>query len=404
MPHLYYTNATKLNFTAEIVALGTHAGRLVAILDRSYFYPTSGGQPHDTGSLLQGDSFAKVIDVVEREGDAVVLHIIDRPLQLGRVTGEIDRERRRDHMQHHTGQHILSAAFLEVAGAATIGFHLSAQSVTIDLDRAELPAETIDAAESLANEIVLENRPVTVRFVDEREAASLSLRKTPPGRDGLLRLVEIADFDLCACGGTHVAHTGEVGLIKIAGVERRGSTTRVEFLCGGRALADYRQKQAIVKELCATLTTGATELPPALLRLQEENKELRHEVRRREAALLALEAEKLLAAAEQLGAGRLVAQLFVDRPADELRRLATLIAEAGSAVALLGLAGERAHLVYARSTDTPWTMNELIKPALASLGGRGGGNAALAQGGGPAAGEATLQSILESSAATLRGS
>ncbi len=404
MLRAYYTDSYTLTFVAEVVAVESVGGRPAVVLDHSFFYPTSGGQPHDTGQLIWGSSpAARVLDVIERESDGAVLHLLDRPLEPGRAMGIIDRERRLDHMRHHTGQHILSQAFVRVAEADTVGFHLSPQTVTIDLNRADLTAEAIDAAETLANDIVLQNRPVGVRFVDEREAAALSLRKTPPGRDGLLRLVDIEDFDLNACGGTHVARTGEVGLIKVAGTERRGATTRVEFLCGERALADYRHKQAVVRDLSATLTTGAADFVPAVLKLQEENKTLRHELRGREAALLAHEAEQLLAAAEPLGAARLVARVFAGRAPDEARRLATLLAEAGGTVALLGVAGERAQLIFARSADAPGAMDALIRPALAALGGRGGGNAALAQGGGPAAGEPAMRAIIAAAAGSLRG-
>lgn len=402
MTRAYYTDSYTLTFAAEIVAVETVDGRPAAILDRSFFYPTSGGQPHDTGTLATEGRVARVIDVLDDDTGDALRHVLDQALPPGPATAEIDRERRLDHMRHHTGQHILSQAFVRVAAAETVGFHLSPQSVTIDLDRADLTAGEIDAAESLANEIVLQNRPVDVRFVTVQEAAALSLRKTPPGRDGLLRLVDIADFDLNACGGTHVARTGEVGLIKVAGTERRGATTRVEFLCGGRALADYDRKQAVIRELGAALTTGAAELLPAVLKLQEENKGLRHELRQREAALLAHEAERLLDAAEPLGEARLVARVFVGRAPDELRRLATLLAEAGGTVALLAVAGERAQLIFCRSAGAPGAMDELIRPALAALGGRGGGSAALAQGGGPAAGEATLLGIIAGVADRLR--
>ncbi len=162
MSRAYYTDSYTTRFAAEIVAADHHEGRPAAILDHSYFYPTSGGQPHDTGRLSIDDESARVIDVVERESDAAVLHVLDRPLAPGPVAAEIDRARRFDHMQHHTGQHILSQAFVQVAGAETVGFHLSPQSVTIDLDRADLTSQEIDDAESLANEIVWEDRPVSV--------------------------------------------------------------------------------------------------------------------------------------------------------------------------------------------------------------------------------------------------
>ena len=264
-------------------------------------------------------------------------------------------------MEHHTGQHILSAAFIRVAEAETVGFHLSQQSVTIDLDRADLSAAELDAAETLANEVIRDDRPVSARFVAAAEAAGLPLRKTPPGRDGLLRLIDIAGFDLTACGGTHVARTGEVGLIKIIKTERRGATTRVEFVCGGRALADYRAKHDLTRQLSATLTTGASELPAAIDRLREEARALAHALRQKDEALLGYEAAQLLAAAEPLGTARLVARVFVGRAPDELGRLAAALVADGvdgedTVIALLGLAGERSHLVFARSADAPGDM------------------------------------------------
>ncbi len=403
MDRAYYTDSYTLEFTAEIVAGVTAGGHPAVILDRSYFYPTSGGQPHDTGALRRGDEVARVVDVIDRESDGAVVHMLDRPLDPGPVQAIIDRARRFDHMRHHTGQHILSQAFVRVAEAETVGFHLSPQSVTIDLDRADLSAAAIDRAESLANEIIWSDRPVSVRFVTREEAAALPLRKTPPGRDGQLRLVDIDGFDLTACGGTHVARAGEVGLVKVARAERRGNNTRVEFLCGERALEDYGRRQDVLRQLGAALTTGAAELPGAVARLQDELKAARAELKQREAALLALEAAQLLAAAEPLGEARLVARVFTGREPDELRRLAGALVEAGGVVALLGLAGERSHLIFCRSADAPGSMGELIKPALAALGGRGGGGPTLAQGGGPAAGEATLAYILSTAAASLPG-
>ncbi len=403
MTHPYYTDSYTLQFDAHIVAVETHDGRPAVLLDPGYFYPTSGGQPHDTGELRRGDAVVRVIDVVEREGDAAILHVLDRPLSPGPVAAAIDRDRRLDHMRHHTGQHILSQAFIRVAAAETVGFHLSHQSVTIDLDRADLSAAEIDAAEALANEVIWADGPVSVRFVTLAEAAALPLRKTPPGRDGRLRLIDIDGFDLTACGGTHVARAGEVGLVKIARTERRGATTRVEFLCAGRALADYRARQDVVRQLGELLTTGAAELPAAVARLQDELKAARAELKQREAALLALEAAQLSAEAGQHGAARLVTRVFAGRSPDELRRLASAIAGTEGTVALLGLAGERSHLVFARSADAPGDMGALLRPALAALGGRGGGSPTLAQGGGPAADEAAVAAAIAGAAAGLTG-
>ena len=403
----YFSNATTTRFAGVVVETTAVDGRPAVRLASTYFYPTSGGQPHDTGQLRQGDRLTRVDDVVVRESDDAVLHVLDGPLAPGDVAAEIDWPRRFDHMQHHTGQHVLSQAFIRVAEAETVSFHLSAQSVTIDLDRADLTAEEVRAAETLANEVVAQNRPVRARQVTLDEAAALPLRKRPPGRGGYLRLVEIDGFDLTACGGTHVAGTAEVGPIKVLKTERRGPTTRVEFVCGGRAVADYRLKHDVTQQLGAALTTGLGDLAPALARLQEEARQLRLELKRERGARLALEAGQLLAAAEEAGGARLVRRGFVGREVEELRQLANLIAgdaPAAGVVVLLGLAGERAQLVFVRPAGGPdVAMGDLIRPALAALGGaRGGGGALAAQGGGPAADEATVGAALDAAVQRLR--
>jgi len=400
----FYWDSYTVKFEAEVVEATEIEGRPALRLSSTYFYPTSGGQPNDTGSLRQGEQVARVVDVVVRESDEAVLHVLDAAIAAGHVTGELDWPRRFDHMQQHTGQHILSQAFIRTAEAETIGFHLSGQSVTIDLDRADLTAEEVRAAEQLANEVVTQNRPVRAGEVTREAAATLPLRKLPPGRDGRLRLIDIDGFDLTACGGTHVAGTAEVGLIKVLKTERRGEAMRVEFVCGGRAVADYRRKHDVTQQLGATLTTGIDDLPAALARVQDEARQLRLELKRERGARLALEAEQLLAAAETLGATRLVGHVLAGREVDEARQLANLLTAAG-AVALLGVAGKRAQLIFARPAEGPSFahMGEAIRPALAALGGaRGGGGALSAQGGGPAADEATVVAALAAAIAWLR--
>ena len=399
----YYWDSYTVEFAAEVVEATEIEGRPAARLSQTYFYPTSGGQPHDTGHLFQGNQTARVVDVVVRESDEAVLHVLDAAVAPGMATGEIDWPRRFDHMQQHTGQHILSQAFIRVAEAETIGFHLSGQSVTIDLDRADLTAEEVCAVEQLVNEVVAQNRPVRASEVVRETAIDLRLRKLPPGRDGRLRLVDIEGLDLTACGGTHVKGTAEVGLIKVLKTERRGAATRVEFVCGGRAVADYRLKHDVTQELAATLTTGVSDLPSALARLQEEARLLRLEVKRERGARLALEATQLLDAAEIIGAARVVRRVLVGREVDEARQLANLLTAAG-AVALLGVAGERAQLVFGRAAAGPGFahMGEAIKPALAALGGAGGGGPTSAQGGGPPADEAAVAAALEAAVAWLR--
>lgn len=399
----YYTDAYTTRFASVIEEVTEESGRPAVRLAQTYFYPTSGGQPNDTGSLRQGERPARVLDVVAREADDAVLHVLDGPLRPGEVTGEIDWPRRFDHMQQHTGQHILSQAFIRVAEAETVGFHLSPQSVTIDLDRADVTSELWRAAELLANEVIWQNRSVSAREVSRAEADALPLRKIPPGRDGRLRLIDIDGFDLTACGGTHVARTGAVGALKVLKVERRGANARVEFCCGSRALADYRQKHDVVTGLGEALTTGQADLLPAVVRLQDEAKGLRAALKRQAAVLLGLEAQQLLAEAEPLGGARLVCRVFVGRGVDELRQLGKLLAEAGGTVGLLGSAGEQAQLLFCRSADAPGMMGELIKPALAALGGaRGGGGPTFAQGGGVPADEAAVAAALAEARRRLR--
>src|SRR6266540_316643 len=241
---IYYTDPYCLEFDATVTAIAPAAASTAApadgdsrwrvVLDRSAFYPTSGGQPFDTGTL----GAARVLDVSDDSGP--VEHITDAPLDVGqRVHGVIDAVRRRDHMQQHTGQHILSAAFDRLLNVRTESFHLGATSATIDLAREVTPAE-IARAEEAANAVIWEDRPVAVRFVSPEEAATLPLRKEPK-KDGELRLVEITEWDLSACGGTHVARTGEVGIIAVKGWERFKGASRVEFVCGVRALATFRE-------------------------------------------------------------------------------------------------------------------------------------------------------------------
>lgn len=400
----YYWDSYEVAFAAEVVEATEVDGRPAVRLSQTYFYPTSGGQPHDTGRLFRGNQTAGVIDVVVRESDEAVLHVLDAVVGLGEVTAELDWPRRFDHMQQHTGQHILSQAFIRRAEAETIGFHLSKQSVTIDLDRADLTAEEIRAAEQLANEVVAENRPVRAGEVTRETAATLPLRKLPPGRDGWLRLIDIDGFDLTACGGTHVKGTAEVGLVKVLKTERRGAATRVEFVCGGRAVADYRHKHDVTQQLSTALTTGIDDLPAALGRAQDEARQLRLELKRERGARLVLEAEQLLALAEAVGEARLVRRVLVRREVDEARQLVNLLTAAGG-VALLGVAGERAQLVFGRPAAGPTFahMGEAIRPALAALGGaRGGGGAVSAQGGGPPADEAMITDALAAAVAWLR--
>ncbi len=382
---LYYTDAYATRFAARVVERSRAASHGILVLNRTLFYPTSGGQPHDLGTIAGLD----VIGVYIRPRDGAVEHKVLGELPAGRsVTGEIDWMRRFDHMQQHSGQHVLSQAFIQLAEAETVGFHLGEEASTIDLARDDLTAAQIEEAESLANEIVWQNRPLRVHFVSAEAAQTLPLRKIPPVDQGTLRIVEVADFDWSACGGTHVAHAGEIGQIKITRLERRGQKLRLTFLCGARALSDYRRKNLLVNRLMGEFTTGQEELLPAVERLRAETTEWRRLVRRQQGELAALQATVLrqAAAATTPDGAKLIVHAFADVSPEYVGQIGAELTSQGRTIALLGLAGTGARLIFSRSDDAPGDMGQLLKAALQVLGSTaGGGTSAHAQGGGVAA-------------------
>ncbi len=395
---LYYTDSYTTTFDAELIEQVTVNGAPAALLDRTFFYPTSGGQPHDTGWMND----VPVADVIIRETDGAILHLLDRAVSPGRVTGTINWERRFDHMQHHTGQHILSQAFIAVAGAETVGFHLGPDSVTIDLDDPAITTAVADRAENLANQIVTANRPVRAWFPTDAELQTLTLRKVPDV-DGKFRVVAIQDFDTNACGGTHVAFTGEIGLIKVQRVEKRGDITRIEFRCGGRALSDYREKHALLMQLAADLTTGFRDIPAVVEKLREENKSLNRTVRALQTQALAYEAEQLWQTAQHDAGVTIVVHAFEDRDVADIRQIVQHLIAHPATIVLCGAAGDKAHLIAARSDDLDHDMVVALKCGLAVLNAeRGGGRPSFAQGGGVPATLADMQAALRVAGENVR--
>jgi alanyl-tRNA synthetase len=309
------------------------------------------------------------------------------------VEGVLDWPRRFDHMQQHTGQHILSAAFEQVLGADTVGFHLGTEVSTVDINVARLEPAAATRVEDLANQVIWEDRPVGVRFVDPSELATLRLRR-PPVVGGPVRIVEITGFDVNPCGGTHVAHAGEVGLVKIVSLDRRGDETRVEFLCGERALRDYRAKNEAINRLTATLTVGHWELDQAVERLRVEAKQLRRDLRRARERLLKVEASELAETAVAHEPYRVVRQVWGHREPGELRALAQELMQHPGVVALLATVGERTHLCFARAEGMGLDVAALLREACARLGGKGGGRPHLAQGSAPATDAARVDAVL----------
>jgi alanyl-tRNA synthetase len=377
---LYYTDAEALEFHARVVAARDHEGKAAVVLDRTAFYPTSGGQPFDTGTLGE----ATVIDVVD-EGDEI-LHVVDRALATGTdVRGSVDASRRLDHMQQHTGQHILSAAFDHLFKNRTLSFHMGAEVSTIDLEKVMSP-EDVERAVDEANRIVWQNRPVTVRFASADEARTMGLRKESV-REGELRLVDVTDFDLSACGGTHVPRTGTIGVIAVSGVEKFKGGLRVSFVCGGRVLRAFRGLRDAVTGSIRALSVLPSELPAAIQKLQGEGKALRKRATDLQGALAVHEAARLLAEAPRVAGVAIVTAVIDGWDAQALKAIASaIIASAPAAVALTG-SDIPPLVVAARSSSVgPSTgipgAGDLVKALTAKFGGKGGGTPELAQAGG----------------------
>lgn len=373
---IYYDAPERLEFDAVVTAATGLDGRRAVSLDETAFYPTSGGQPFDTGAL--GD--ARVVEVVESE-DGEVWHVVDREIEVGRrVHGAVDAGRRLDHMQQHTGQHILSAAFDRLHRARTVGFHLGADVSTVDL-AVDLPAEAVAVAEAEANRIVWEDRPVAIRFVGSEEAATLPLRKESD-REGTLRLIEVEGYDLSACGGTHVARTGTIGLVAVLSSERLRGGTRVAFVCGGRALRSFHRFRDSVAGCIHHVSVAPEELPAAIERLQAESKDQRKLLRDLQDRLAGFEAAALAAAAEDVGGVRQVVQAIEGRDQNELRSMALAIcASPGYRVALFSTAAPHVAVV-ARSKGGRADCGAVLEALMAAFGGRGGGRPEMAQCGG----------------------
>ncbi len=373
---LYYTRPSLREFDAIVVSVEQADSRPAAVLDQTAFYPTSGGQPFDTGTL----NGVRVVDVVDRD-DHSVAHLLERPLEPGsRVHGVIDWTRRFDHMQQHTGQHVLSAAFDHLHRARTVGFHLGADVSSVDVSR-DLKADAIEAAENEANRIVWEDRPVAVRFATAEEAAALPLRKEPE-REGTLRLIDVADYDLSACGGTHVARTGEIGSIQVLSWERFRGGLRLEFVCGGRALRSFRRFRDVVAGCIRGVSVLPEELPAAIERMQAENKDLRKTIRTGQEQLAKYEALTLAGHALQVGERFLVVESVPQSDANVLKSMATSIAGRPGYDAALFSADAPFLAVVARSPGGALEAGVVLRRLVERFGGKGGGRADLAQGGG----------------------
>jgi alanyl-tRNA synthetase len=405
---LYYEDARLVTFEARVIGqremplaeaaretglTGPEAQVRPAVrLDQTAFYPTSGGQPYDTGTL----SGVPVLEVVEDE-DGEIWHLLAQPPgSAAQVSGQVDWSRRFDHMQQHTGQHLLSAGFERVLSAPTVSFHLGKESSTIDLAIPDLSREAARRIEEEVNAVVWENREVAVQELAPQQAADaaahigLPLRK-PPKVAGAVRVILVDGYDASACGGTHVSATGEIGLIKIVGLERYKGGVRVNFLCGGRALSDYQQAQQILQASSLALSVGREALLEAIERSEEKEKAARRDLRRLQALMVTYEAEELWNAAPTAGGVRVIVGYDDQKISADVRTLVGRLREHERTLILMAAAGDAQadgrkglHVMVARSDDLPeFDAAAMLREVNSFLGGRGGGSPTLAQGGAP---------------------
>ncbi|UCD64586.1 MAG: hypothetical protein JSW34_03890 [Candidatus Zixiibacteriota bacterium] len=372
---LYYHKSDLLEFDATIVDSGRHGELYYTALDRSAFYPTSGGQQHDTG-LLNG---RPVIDVIETDGGEV-WHLSREPVgEMGeKVTGVVDKDRRQLHCQQHTAQHILSGVFFRLYGFQTVSVHLGEEYGAIELKTAEITSEQMAHAERAAAQVIADNWPVETLMVEPDRVAGLPLRKKP-ARTGTIRVLKIGDIDYSACGGTHCASTGGVGLVKISGVEKMRGRALVKFLSGGQAYADYCGRFVVTDRLSRSLTCHVSDLPEKLDRMGEEIKALRLELGQLQRELIPATAAKLAEKARDVKGVKLVAADIEPFDPRLAAQLAAGVVELTAGVAVLYTGGR---LIITASPESGHDASRLVKGLAATAGLKGGGSPRQAQAGG----------------------
>lgn len=396
---LYYSDPYQQSFTAKIRKQEVdHEGNRYVTLTETAFYPTGGGQPHDIGTLNN----VSVTNVEEINGE--IRHFISEELHEVEVIGKIDWNRRFDHMQQHAAQHILSAAFWDHFNIPTIGFHLGAETVTIDLDTPTLSAETATEALRIANQIVLENHPIHIKWMNLEEAKQLPLRKEPLLYENI-RVVIIENFDYNGCGGTHPKYTGEVESIHIIGWERNKGGIRLSFIAGWRAIKLMGHQQQIIKEVSKQLNSGENDIPRKVHQLITSQKESEKELQVMREKLLVIEANDLLQEAADTHVGMLISKAFSNRSMQEIAKLSAIITEQNENTITYFVTEneDKLQCILACGKSINISMNNMLKDALPTIEGKGGGNPKSARGGGKAliSGEQFLQQLVQALKETI---
>jgi len=366
---LFFEDPYLVEFEASVVRRETRGGRPALVLDRTAFYPESGGQPADRGEI----NGVKVLDVQE-DGDDI-WHSVETDIPGDAVRGQVDWPLRFDRMQQHTGQHVLSQAFIEVLKGETRSFHLGDEVSTLEIGLDRVDESALERVERAANAVVFEDREVKTYFVSGDKIGEVPLRR-PPKKEGTLRIVEVAGFDTSACGGTHVRRAGEIGLIKITRWERIRGNLRFDFLCGRRALADYARKNALTRQLGGLFSVGDKDVPQAVEKALADLKAHKKAARVMQEALAGYEAKAVIENAP----GRVIRRMFTDKTPEDVKLLALKVIRQAERIVVFGAkASPQSHIILARSDSLAVDLRELAPLVSSIVSGKGGGGPSLVE-------------------------
>jgi alanyl-tRNA synthetase len=362
----YLSNAYQKSFQAHVLSCDELADAKFAVtLDSTYFYPESGGQPCDTGTI----GGAEVVSVQEDHAGKVI-HVVTEPVE-GKVSCEIDWDRRFDHMQQHSGQHVLSRAFIEIAGMPTVSFHMGDEACTIDIEGKEPDGEVLDAVENLCNALIWEDRSIQVRSVPVSQVEEGALRRSLPAGLAEARIIEVEDFDAVACCGTHVGRTGELGVIKIIKHEKVKNNNRIYYKAGRRAFWDYQDKHDVIKTLANRFTTSLDGIVEKAEKLAADAQHARREQQKLGKRLAERDKERILAAGQKHHKLRLAACFCEDEDDEYLNLLANTCRNEPDTIVFLGC--KKGHIVCAASKNLDIELAKLVIEKAVEAGGKGGG-------------------------------
>lgn len=368
---LYCKNPYLTEFKAKILEKLIINGQYAIVLDNTAFYPTSGGQPNDLGYIQN----VPIVDVIE--DNEKVIHILKENIEEKYgdiVVGKINWKRRFDHMQQHTGQHLLSAILMNHWQKETLSFHMGRDICTLDIPFVSLDEGKVSFLEVIANQVIYENRPIRHYFTQNNSENSTEKLRKLGKKHKELRIIEIEKLDRTACGGTHCQHTGEIGMIKITGWENRKDKIRISFICGKRALADYHKKHFIIKSLSNFFTTGIDQLEEKIIKLSKENKELAKKSNLLEKKLITYEVEKLKQnIITDKNGFSIISKIYLEKNIQQLKQIAIILIKETGCLVIIGANKPEPVLCLACPQEYDTNLVELMKEITKEYGGKGGG-------------------------------